>query len=198
VAVGTAYCLHEIYVDPDTKRLEDREVTAELARYETARDKTASDLAALQRKVESQVGHEAAAIFTVHESILYDAAFTKKIRDWIVYDRLSASAALHRLLTDYTTLFERTADEYLKERVNDVRDVVVRLSVHLSEVPAGHAPALSGPLIVVADELLPSQAVALGKIEVSGIVTQAGSQTSHAAIIAPAAAFRRSRASPAF
>ncbi len=191
VAVGTAYCLHEIFVDPDTKRLEDREVTAELARYETARDKTAADLAALQRKVESQVGHEAAAIFTVHESILYDAAFTKKIRDWIVYDRLNAPAALHRLLTEYTALFERTADEYLKERVNDVRDVVVRLSVHLSDVTTGDAPALEGPLIVVADELLPSQAVALGKIEVRGIVTQSGSQTSHAAIIA------RSRGIPA-
>ena len=73
VAVGTAYCIHEIFVNPDTQRLEDREVTAELARYETARDKVGQELRALQQKVERQVSHEAAAIFSVHEAILREA-----------------------------------------------------------------------------------------------------------------------------
>jgi phosphotransferase system enzyme I (PtsI) len=191
VAVGTAYCIHEIFVNPDTKRLEDRDVTAELAQYETARDRTAADLRALQSKVEAQVGHDEAAIFGVHESILRDGAFTDKIRNWIVNDRMTTQAALHRLLSEYTSLFARTKDEYLKERVNDVRDVVVRLSAHLSEVLKPDLSPLGGSLIIVADELLPSQAVALGNVDVRGIVTQAGSQTSHAAIIA------RSRGIPA-
>ena len=56
VAVGTAYCIHEIFVDPDTKRLEDGEITGELARYETARDQAGVDLRALRKKVEAQVG----------------------------------------------------------------------------------------------------------------------------------------------
>ena len=132
VAVGTAYCIHEIFVDPDTKRLEDQEVTAELAQYEAARDRAAADLRALQSKVESQVGHDEAAIFGVHESILRDAAFTEKIRTWITKDRLTARAALHRLLNEYTSLFARTKDEYLRDRLNDVRDVVIRLSSHLT------------------------------------------------------------------
>jgi len=191
VAVGTAYCVHEIFVSPDTKRLEDSEVTAELARYETARDQTAVDLRALKRKVQRQVGHEEAAIFGVHESILHDAAFTNKIRLWIVNERMTAQAALHRLVNHYTSLFARTKDEYLKERLNDVRDVVIRVSAHLSDVLSDDTPDLNGPLIVVADELLPSQVVALGKADVTGIVTQRGSQTSHAAILA------RSRAIPA-
>ncbi len=191
VAVGTAYCIAEIYVNPDAKRLEDREVSAELARYETARDKAAADLHSLESKVASQVGREEAAIFSVHETILRDAAFTNKIRGWIVEDRLSAQAALHRLLEQYTQLFAKTQDEYLRERVNDVRAVVVRVSAHLSEVLTPDQGGLTGPLIVVADEILPSQAVALGGVEVRGIVTQAGSQTSHAAILA------RSRGIPA-
>ena len=193
VAIGTAYVIHEIFVNPDTKRLEDSEVTAELARYETARDRSAADLRALERKVEAQVGHDEAAIFAVHQSILRDAAFTNKIRGWIVDERLTAAAALHRLLGEYTELFSKTKDAYLKERLNDVRDVVIRLSGHMSEVlqPPTANDVLEGPLIVVADELLPSQAVALGEIEVKGIVTQGGSQTSHAAIIA------RSRGIPA-
>ncbi|MCO6457118.1 MAG: phosphoenolpyruvate--protein phosphotransferase [Pirellulaceae bacterium] len=191
VSVGTAYCIHEIFVNPDTKRLEDREITAELARYETARDRAAADLRALQRKVARQVGEAEAAIFAVHESILRDAAFTRKIRAWIVDDRLTAQAALHRLLEQYTELFSRANDGYLKERLNDIRDVVVRLSAHLSDVLKPESLALPSPLIVVADELLPSQVVALGKVDVRGIVTQTGSQTSHAAIIA------RSRGIPA-
>jgi phosphotransferase system enzyme I (PtsI) len=191
VAVGTAYCIHEIFVNPDTKRLEDQDVTSELAQYETARDRTAADLRALQSKVEAQVGHDEAAIFGVHESILRDGAFTDKIRTWIVTDRMTTQAALHRLLSEYTSLFARTKDEYLKERLNDVRDVVVRLSAHISEVLKPDIRPLGGALIIVADELLPSQAVALGDVAVRGIVTQAGSQTSHAAIIA------RSRGIPA-
>jgi phosphotransferase system enzyme I (PtsI) len=191
VAVGTAYCIHEIFVNPDTKRLADDEVTGELARYETARDKTAADLRALRSKVASQVGPEEASIFDVHGQILLDAAFTNKIRTWIVDERMTAQASLHRLMNEYTSLFARTKDEYLKERVNDVRDVVVRLSAHLTDVVRPETGVLPGPLIVVADELLPSQVVALGDIEVRAIVTQTGSQTSHAAIIA------RSRGIPA-
>ena len=131
VAIGTAYVIHEIFVNPDTKRLKDTEITAELANYETARDKAGSDLRALERKVDTQVGHEEAAIFAVHRSILRDTAFTNKIRGWIVEDRMTAAAALHRLLGEYTTLFSKTNDDYLKERLNDVRDVVIRLSSHL-------------------------------------------------------------------
>lgn len=179
-------------MDPDTKRLVDKEITAELARYESARDKVSSELRNLQRKVEKQVGPEEAAIFQTHRSILRDTAFTKKVRQWIVKDRIQAQAALQKLLDDYAAMFGATADDYIRERLADVRDVVVRLSAHLSDVLRPEvAPPLDGPLIICVDELLPSQAVALGDTEVRGIVTQRGSQTSHAAIIA------RSRGIPA-
>jgi phosphoenolpyruvate-protein phosphotransferase (PTS system enzyme I) len=187
VAVGTAYCIHEIFVHPEKTRVDE----AELAKYEAARDETAADLQALQDKVAAQVGEREAAIFAMHSSILRDTAFTHRVRSWIIHDRMTAQAALHRLLNEYSSLFARTQDEYLKERLNDVRDVVIRLSAHLSDVLRSKSDALEGPLIVVADELLPSQVVALGNVEVKGIVTQSGSQTSHAAIIA------RSRGIPA-
>ncbi len=70
VAVGTAYCIHEIFVNPNTRRLADAEVLPELSRYEKAREATAADLRALHAKVTSQVGAEQAAIFLAHESIL--------------------------------------------------------------------------------------------------------------------------------
>ena len=191
IAIGTAFVVHEILVDADTKLLEDSEVTRELAAYETARDKTSADLLALEKKVDAQVGHEEASIFTVHQSLLRDVAFTKKIRSWIVDERMGAAAALYRLLGEYTAIFANSP-EYMAERLNDIRDVIVRISSHLSKNVIGpENKKLDGPLIVVTDELLPSQAVALGEIDVRGIVTQQGSQTSHAAIIA------RSRGIPA-
>lgn len=191
VAVGTAYCIHSVFVNPDAKRLENQEVTAELARYEAARDKVAIELRNLQRKVERQVGPEEAAIFASHMSILRDASFTKRVRGWIVDDRIQAQAALQRLLEEFQTVFSKTQDDYFQDRLADVRDVVIRLTAHLSDVLRPEVSPLQGPLIICADELLPSQAVALGDTEVAGIVTQRGSQTSHAAIIA------RSRGIPA-
>jgi len=184
VAVGTAYCIREIFVNPDTKRLESDEITRELEQYEAARDKAVAELRVMAQKVSEQVGNDAGQIFAVHESMLRDPAFTRRIRGWIVDERLTASAALHRLLEEFSALFARTRDEYLGERIADLRDVVTRLSYHLSDVLKPASTALPGPLIVIAEELLPSQAVALGNVDVRGIVNQGGSQTSHAAIIA--------------
>ncbi len=191
MAVGTAYCIHEIFVNRATRRLAADEVFPELARYEKARDKTAADLRSLYTKVASQVGKSEAAIFQAHEAILHDPAFNEKIRCWIVERQQTASYALHEVLQEYTSLFARTKDEYLRERLSDVRDVIVRLSGHLSEVLQPNADGLEGPLILVADELLPSHVVYLGNREMAGIATQAGGQTSHAAILA------RSRGIPA-
>jgi phosphotransferase system enzyme I (PtsI) len=191
VAVGKAYCIHEIFVSPQTRRLAENEIHAELVRFETAREKTAADLRALFQKVSSQVGPEQAGIFQTHETILHDPAFTAKIRGWVVDQRETAESALHLVLNDYTSLFARTKDEYLKERLADVRDVIIRLSGHLSPVLTPDSDALPGPMILIAQELLPSQVVALGDKEVSGVVTQTGGQTSHAAILA------RSRGIPA-
>ncbi|MFP6672167.1 MAG: phosphoenolpyruvate--protein phosphotransferase [Pirellulaceae bacterium] len=191
VMVGKAYCIHEIFVNPETKLLEDEEITQQLASFEAARDQTAADLHALRTKVEKQVGQREAAIFAVQESILQDRAFQEKIRLGVTEDRLTVQAALHQLMEEYTTLFAQTEDSYLKERVNDVRDVVLRVSSHLSDVLKSDSPALKGPLVLIADELLPSHGIALGDADIKAIVTQAGSQTSHAAILA------RSRGIPA-
>lgn len=191
VAVGKAYCIDEVFVGHDAKPLEESEVLHELARYERAVERAAVDLNALYQKVASQVGPQEAAIFLTHVSILRDPVFAAKMRRFIAKDRARAPAALHRLLNEYTSLFARTKDDYLKERLADVRDVILRVSGYLSEMLEPGAEATTGPIILVADELLPSQVVTLGEREVAGIVTQAGGRTSHAAILA------RSRAIPA-
>ena len=106
------------------------------------------------------------------------------MRERIVDHREAAPAALEHVLGAYTALFTRMEDEYLRERLVDMRDVIIRLSEHLSPMLAKDPEGINGPIILVANELLPSQVVALGKREVAGIVTQSGGQTSHAAILA--------------
>jgi phosphoenolpyruvate-protein phosphotransferase (PTS system enzyme I) len=191
VTVGTAYCIHEVFVKPNAEKLVGPAVVAELARFENARRRSIDDVRLLQEKVQKQVGKEAAAIFAVHETILQDAALVGKVRHWIQHEGVSAQEALSRLLEFYKRVLAGTGDEYLQERIDDLRDVVMRLSSYLSEALQSDSGVLDGPIIVVADELLPSQVVMLGTRSVNGIVTQAGSQTSHAAIIA------RSRGIPA-
>ncbi len=134
VVVGTAYCINEIFVNPATRQLEAEEVMPELAHYERARDAAADDLHSLYSKVASQVGPAEAAIFQAHEAILRDPSFTKKIRSWIVDQHQSAPYALNQVLQEYTALFEKTKDAYIRERLADVRDVILRISGHLSEV----------------------------------------------------------------
>lgn len=191
VSIGTAYCIHEVFVDPGRNLLEPQEVPAELARFENARKKSIIDVRGLQKKVATQVGQDAAAIFAVHESILQDPALVGKVRGWISDQKMSATAALAKLLEFYRALLEKSGDDYLQERIADIRDVVERLTSYLSAALNKESKSLTGPVIVVADELLPSQVVMLGNRPVNGIVTQAGSQTSHAAIVA------RSRGIPA-
>jgi phosphoenolpyruvate-protein phosphotransferase len=191
VTIGTAYCIHEVFVDPGRGLLAPHEIAGELAKFDNARKRSISDLQALQMKVSRQVGKEAAAIFAVHESILHDAFLLGKVRAWIQDECLTAQAALARLLDYYKGLLDRSGDQYLQERLADIRDVIERLTSYLSEALRKDSGVLEGPTIVVADELLPSQVVMLGDKPVHGIVTQAGSQTSHAAIIA------RSRGIPA-
>src|ERR1700751_38159 len=108
VAVGTAYCIHEIFVNPSTRRLAAAEVRPDRARYEKARDGAAADLRSLYTKVASQVGKSEAAIFQAHESILHDPAFNEKIRYWIVECQQTATYALDQVLQEYTGIFERT------------------------------------------------------------------------------------------
>ncbi len=197
VAVGRAYCIRDIFIGDESRPLDDAAALRELDRYDAARERTAADLKAVYKKVLDQLGEQQASIFLAHEAILHDPAFTAKVRTWIVDSKQSAPAALQRLLGEYTDLFAYTTDEFLKERLADIRDVIIRIAGHLNEAERNEQAtaddaALEGePNILVAGELVPSHVFMLGDRDVVGIVTETGGRTSHAAILA------RSRGIPA-
>jgi phosphotransferase system enzyme I (PtsI) len=189
VAIGTVYRVDEVLGQFDPHELNGVEVTEELARLDRAWAAATEALHEMHAKVASQVGETEAEIFHAHEMILHDPSFVAKVREAITKEHLGARAALHRVWNEYTSMFARIKDEYWKERLADVRDVITRIRTHLDEAEDGPKP--EGPVILVAQEVMPSQALAFGRMDVAGIVTETGGATSHAAILA------RSRGIPA-
>src|SRR5262249_13230506 len=113
-----------------------------------------------------------------------DPALIAKVHAAIRERRLSADSALHETLEEYSALFAQIKDEYLAERMADLRDVFGRIAAQLAL--DRHEPALEGedPVIIVAPEILPSQAFMFERLPVAGIITEAGGATGHAAILA--------------
>ncbi len=185
VAVATVLCIRELPVEL-AKSTNNTHALQELVRFETALGTTLVELKAIERKVASDVGDEEAGIFRAHTSIAQDATLTSKVRRLISEERMTAIAALQSVRDEYERVFADVADEYLRERLLDVRDVLERIaqSTAVPSEEANDGELASDPVILITQELLPSDVIALNGNNVVGIVTEGGGKTSHAAILA--------------
>ena len=184
IAVASAYCFHEVF-DRETRRTMDPEdLSSELARFNEACDDAAAELRALIEKVSYEIGEQESAIFRAHLLMLRDRAFLSKVQAIIVDGKRDAPGALRDAMSEYEKIFEQIPDEYLQERIVDLRDVVARIQNHLVDERVFEDVALDEPVILIAHEIFPSHTVGLGKLKIAGIITEHGGGTSHAAIIA--------------
>jgi phosphoenolpyruvate-protein phosphotransferase len=187
VTVARAFCVDETLTRQEPGRVEGgAAAAAEVSRFDKAVYDAGADLAAMVARVSQQLGEEEADIFRGHLLLLRDPALIGKVKSAILNKRVDAQTALHEVLDEYTALFAKFQDAYLKERLGDIRDVVGRV---LSQLVMHERPAcldVAEPVIIVAPEILPSQALFLQRIAVAGIVTEAGGSTGHAAILARA------------
>jgi phosphotransferase system enzyme I (PtsI) len=216
VVVGVAHRVESVFAPAEPQELPGPDcIPAEIERFDLAVDQATAELEQVVQKVAEQLGSGEADIFESHLTLIHDEALLDRVRDLIRSRGYTASSALQIVLQDYAALFARSEHEYFRERVADLRDVVGRIGSRLS-VPAaglasgfgveeppgdGHAngqangvePGGEGaePIILVAHEILPSQAMSLGNLPIAGIVTEVGGGTSHAAILS------RSRGIPA-
>src|SRR3954464_4011240 len=124
VAVARAYVMDEALSRGDTHKLDLAAVSLEISRFDEACAAAAQDLDALVARVSRQVGEEQAAIFRAHRQLLRDPTLIGKVKAVILKRQVDAGTALHDVLDDYGSLFARIQDEYLKERMADIRDVV--------------------------------------------------------------------------
>jgi phosphoenolpyruvate-protein phosphotransferase len=184
VAVARAYCVDEVLARRELSHLDRAALSGEVARFDRACAAAARELDAIVDRVSQQVGEEEAAIFRAHRMLIRDPALVGKVHSAILDRQLDAGSALHETLEEYNALFARIPDEYLKERMADLRDIVGRVAAQLALDK--HQPLVPGdePVIIVAPEILPSQAFMFERLPVAGIITEAGGATGHAAILA--------------
>ena len=184
VAVARAYCVDEVLARREPNKLDAAVLSAEIGRFGSACAAAAHELDAIVERVTRQVGEQEAAIFQAHRLLLRDPALIGKVKSAILDRHVDAHTALHEVLDEYVALFSNIQDEYLKERLADLRDVVGRIQAQLALQTAPPTLTLNEPVIVVAHEILPSQALAFDRMHVAGVITESGGATGHAAILA--------------
>ena len=159
---------------------------AELARYREARAETRRQLEGVVTDVSSRVDGAEAEIFKNHLIILEDEVIISSVEKIIREERLNAEAAIHRVADSFRKSFERMNDPYLRERARDLDDVERRIMRTLTGRSETVLSQIDSPVIVVADDLTPSETVTLPRKFILGFATNHGSATSHVALLARA------------
>jgi phosphoenolpyruvate-protein phosphotransferase (PTS system enzyme I) len=184
VAVARAFCVQDGLAHREPTQLNVADVSGEVSRFGEACAAAAKELDMVIARVGKEVGEEEAQIFRTHRALLADPALTGKVKKVILTRHVDARTALQDTLDEYTILFKQIQDEYLRERMADLRDVVGRILSQLSRQARHDSLVMQDPVIIVAHEILPSQAVAFERMRIAGIITEVGGVTGHAAILA--------------
>ena len=162
-------------------RVEDTE--AEVARFEDAQETAIAQLGELYDKAMEDVGEANAAIFEVHQMMLMDLDYVDSIKNIITTQEVNAEYAVATTGDNFSRMFASMDDAYMQGRAADVKDVSDRLLGILSD--AGESGVVADePVIVAADDLVPSETVQLDKSKVLAFATMYGSANSHTAILA--------------
>lgn len=182
IAIAKAYCL----VEPDlsfTKQSIDN-TDAEITKFEAAIAKSVEELKDIQKIAERELGAEEAAIFDAHILVLNDPELINPIKDNINAEKVNAEHALKETTDMFIAMFEGMDNEYMQERAADIRDVTKRILSHLLGVKVVNPSTISEEVIVIAEDLTPSDTAQLNRKYVLGFATDIGGRTSHSAIMA--------------
>jgi len=181
VAIGKIqfYKRNEITI----KRTRVEDVEAEVERFQNAKAKTLELLKGLYEKALEDVGEANAMIFEAHQLMLEDPDYVESIENIIRTQDVNAEYAIGATADNFAAIFEAMDDAYMQGRAADVRDVSERL---LQALSSQNEPVMvmDEPVIIAADDLVPSETVQLDKEKVLSFVTMYGSANSHTAILA--------------
>ena len=166
-----------------TIKEEKGEPSKELMKFEEAINKTINDIETIKEIVKDSFSDNELAIFDAHISMAQDPEFIGQIKD-VVDSGYSASWACKLVSESMINMFSNIEDDYLKERVNDIKDVSYRLLCNLCDVELPDLSLINKKVIVVASDLAPADTARLNKELILGFVTEHGSKSSHSAIMA--------------
>lgn len=168
---------------PGRAVISEEEVNHELERLQLAREKAYRELHALIERARIELGKDKAAILMAQQAFLNDPAFYPEMEKEIRQQKYTAEKAVTEVVERFAGLFEGMNDQYLRERAADVRDVGNRLVSCLQGKKGLQLAEIKQEVILVADDLAPSDTAQLNKKYILGFVTRVGGKTSHTAIL---------------
>ena len=165
------------------KREKITDVEAEITRFTDAKETAKEQLKGFYEKAVKEVGEVNAAIFEVHQMMLDDLDYVESITNMIRTQEVNAEFAVASTGDNFSKMFAAMDDDYMKERAADVKDISNRVISILQNAENGSVTG-EKPVILLADDLAPSETVQLDKSKVLSFVTRHGSTNSHTAILA--------------
>ena len=165
------------------KRIKIEDAQGEIKRFLQAKEQAKSQLAALYDKALNEVGQAHAMIFDVHQMMLDDLDYVESVTNMITAQKINAEFAVATTGDNFAEMFAAMDDDYMRERAADVKDISNRvIRILQGNDTAGELG--DQPVILLADDLAPSETVQLDKSKVLSFVTRRGSTNSHTAILA--------------
>ena len=166
------------------KRSHVDDTAAEVQRFEAARQAAIEELKSLYDKAMQEVGEANAAIFEIHQMMLEEPDYCESVAGIITTQQVNAEYAVGTTADHFAQMFAAMDDAYMQGRATDVKDVSERVLSILSGADADGVQQTDKPVIIAADDLVPSETVQLDKDKVLGFATMYGSANSHTAILA--------------
>lgn len=182
IAIAKAYRLEEPDLTVEKKNISDSE--AEVSRFEDAITRSKDELEKIKEHALKELGQDKADIFSAHLLVLSDPELLNPIKEKISSESVNAEFALKETASMFVSMFESMDNEYMKERAADIRDVTKRVTGHLLGVEIPNPSLISEEVIIVAEDLTPSDTAQLNREFVKGFTTDIGGRTSHSAIMA--------------
>lgn len=182
IAIAKAYKL--VMPDLTVEKVTVEDVEKEIAAYASAMEQTAKDLETIKETASKNLSAEEAAVFDAHALVLADPELKTQVEDKIRNEKCNAAAALEEVAQTFVAMFEMMDDDYFRERAADIKDVSRRLLANLLGKSLPNPALIDEEVVIIADDLTPSDTAQLNKNLVRGFATNIGGRTSHSAIMA--------------
>ena len=182
IGIGKAFIIEKKAVNIEMYQISD--AVFEVNRFKKALGVCKNEIEEIYLKTLKNIGEKEAQIFKSHEMILEDETFIAEVEMKINAEKINAEYALNETSNVYIKMFENIKDEYLRERAEDIKDIMARILRILLGIKTTDFSKMDKNSIIIAEDLTPSDTAQLDKSKVAAMITETGGKTSHAAIMA--------------
>lgn len=182
VALAKAYILDAPDLSFEKEIVEHPE--SEINRLNIALNTSITELEVIQNHTKETIDDSHADIFSAHILMLKDPEFIGSIKNDITNNQNNAETAFTKTATSFIEMFEQMDNAYMRERAADIKDVTDRVLAHLLGVPLPNPALIDEEVILIAEDLTPSDTAQLDRTFIKGFATSKGGRTSHSAIMA--------------